>query len=134
MSTRIRCTLLLANLDDQCITVRVTNVTCVFFTEEDIVRLTSDLFGRPLVRRACGRDRAFPGLSEVAVLGSSHFLSEVRSTKDSSDLARRSCLVLVLTGLGALVADVVLEVPLSGEFLISSLSAMHSSVVWPASR
>ena len=103
-------------LDDQCITVRVMNVTCILFTEGDIVHLTSDLFGRPLVGRARGPNRPFPGLSEVAVLGSSRFPSEVRSTEDSSNLARSSCLVLVLAGLDAPVADLVLEVPLSDEF------------------
>ena len=103
-------------LDDQCITVRVTNVTCVLFTKGDIVCLTSDLFGKPLVRRARGRDRPFLGLSEVAVLGSTLFPGKLWSDEDSSDLARRFCLVLVLAGLGAPVADVVLEVPLSDEF------------------
>ena len=92
------------------------NVTCVLSTEGDIVRLTSNLFGRLLVERASDHDRPFPGLSEVAVLGSSRFPSEVRSAEDSSDLVRRPCLVLVLTGLGSPVADVVLEVPLSNEF------------------
>ena len=94
----------------------MTNVTCVLFIESDIVHLTSDLFGRLLVGRARGRDWPFLSLSEVAVLGSSCFPSEVRFAKDSFDLARRFCLGLVLKGLGAPFADVVLEVPFSDEF------------------
>ena len=103
-------------LDDQCITVRVTNVTCILFTEGDSVRLSSNLFGRLLVGRARGRDLLFPSLSEVAILGSSRFPDEVRSVKDSSNLAMRSCLTLVLAELGAPVTDVVLEVPFLDEF------------------
>ena len=103
-------------LDDQCITVWVTNVTCVLFTEGDIVRLSSDLFGKLLVGRARCRDQPFPGLSEVAILASLNFSGEVWFAEDSSDLVRRSCLVLVLAGLGAPVVDIVLEVPFSNEF------------------
>ena len=91
-------------------------MTCVLVTEGDIVRLTSDLFGRPLVGRACNRDQLFPGLSKVAILGSSRFPGKVRFAEDSSDLARRSCFLLVLEGLGAPVADVIMEVPFSDEF------------------
>ena len=121
-------------LDDQCITVRVTNVTCVLFTESDIVHLSSDLFGRPLVGRARGRDRPFLGLSELAVLGSSCFTGEVWSAENSYDLAMRSCLMPVLAGLSASVANIVLEYPSRISFSISSLSAMHSLVVCPTSR
>ena len=117
-------------LDDQCITVWVTNMTCVLFTEGDIVHLSSDLFGRPLVERARGCDWPFPSLSEVTILASSLLLGEVRSIEDSSDLARRSCLMLVLMGLGAPVADVVLEVPFSDEFfnLIFECDALFCGV------
>ena len=97
------------------------------------VRLTSKLFGRPPVGRACCRNRPFSDFSEVAVLGSSHFSGEMWSAEDSSDHMGRFCLLSVLAGLGTLVVDVILEVPLSDEFLILSLSAMHSSVVWPIS-
>ena len=69
-----------------------------------------------MVERDRGPNQPFPGHSEVAVLGSLRFPGEMWSTKDSSDLKGRSYLVLVLVGLGALVADVVLEVPLSDEF------------------
>ena len=86
-------------LDDKCITVWVTNVTCILFTEGDILRLTSDLFSKSLVGRAHSCDRPFPSLSEVAALGSSRFPGKVRSAENSSDLAMRSCLVLVLAGL-----------------------------------
>ena len=104
-------------LDNQCIAVQMANMTRVSFTEGDIFRLTSSLLGRPLVRIAHGRNRPFPSLSEVAVLGSSCFPDEVRSTEDGSDFQRRSCLALVLSGLGDPVADVVLEVSLSDELL-----------------
>ena len=92
-------------------------MTHVFFTEGDIFRLTSILLGRLLVGRAHGRNRPFPSLSEVAVLGSSRLFGEEWSAKDGSDFARRSYLALVLTGLGGPVADVVLKVSLSDELL-----------------
>ena len=41
----------------------------------------------------------------------------MRFFEDSSDHTRRFCLLSVLVGPGALVADIVLEVPLSDEFL-----------------
>ena len=88
----------------------------VHFTKGDKVCLTSELFGRPLVWRATDRNRLFPGLSEVAVLGPSYFPSEMWSTEDSSDHVRRFCLLSVLMGLSAPVADIALEVPLSDEF------------------
>ena len=96
-------------LDDQCITMWVTDMAGVHFTKGDAVRLTSELFGRALVGRARGQNRPFPGFSEVAVLGSPCFSSKVWFTEDSSDHTRRFCLLLVLVGLGAPVADVVLE-------------------------
>ena len=93
------------------------NVSCVSLTEGDIFHLTSRLLGRLLVRRAHGRNWPFPGLSEVAVLGSSRLPSKVQSVEDGSDFKMRSYLALVLVGLGALVANVILEVSFSDELL-----------------
>ena len=104
-------------LDNQCIVVWMANVMRVSPTEGDIFSLTSSLLGRLLIGRAHGLNRPFTGLSEVAVLGSSHLPGEVQSAEDSFDFTRRFCLVLVLVGLGAPVADVVLEVSLSDELL-----------------
>ena len=104
-------------LENQCIVVRMANVTRFSFTEGDIFRLTSSLLGRLLVGRAHGRNLPFPSLSEVAILGSSHLPSEVWFAEDTFDFARRSCLVLVLAGLGAPIADIVLKVSLSDELL-----------------
>ena len=104
-------------LDNQCIAVRMVNLTCVSFTKDDIFHLTFSLLGRPLVGRAHGCDRPYPDLFEVAVLGSSRLSGEVRSIEDGSNLARRSCLALVLVGFGALVVDIILEVSLSNELL-----------------
>ena len=92
-------------------------MTRVFFTEGDIFCLTSSLLGRPLVEKAHGHNWPFPGLSEVTILGSSHLLGEVWSAEDGSDFSRRFCFVLVLAGLSAPIADVVLEVSLSDELL-----------------
>ena len=75
------------------------------------------MLGRPLVRRAPCLNQPFPSLFEVAVLGSLRLPGEVRSTEDGFDFVRRSRLALVLMGLGAPVADVVLEVSLSDELL-----------------
>ena len=80
------------------------NVTRISFTEDDIFCLTSSLLGKPR-------------LSEVVVLGSSHLPGEVQFVEDGSDFTRRSCLALVFAGLGALIADIVLEVSLSDELL-----------------
>ena len=104
-------------LDNQCIAVWMTNVARVFFTEGDIFCLTSSLLCRPLVERAHGHNRPFPGLSKVAVVGSSRLPCKVWSVKDGSDFVRRSCLALVLVGLCAPFADIVLEVSLSDELL-----------------
>ena len=93
------------------------NVSCVSLTEGDIFRFTSSLLGMPLVERVHGRNWPFPGLSEVEVLRSSRLLGEVRSTEDGSDFVRRSYLALFLVWLSAPVADVVLEISLSDEFL-----------------
>ena len=106
-------------LDDQCIAMRVANMTRISLTEGNIFYLTVELFGRPLVERARGRDRPFPCVSEVAVLGSSCLSCEVWSVEDFSDLARRSYLTLVVVRVGASVADVVLEVSFSDEFFQS---------------
>ena len=102
-------------LDNECIVVGMANVTRVFVTECDIFCLTSSLLGRPLVGGVHGRNQPFPGLSEVVALGSSRLRSEVWSAEDCSNFARRFYLTLVLTGLGAPVADVVLELSLSDE-------------------
>ena len=88
------------------------------------------MISRPLVEKARDRDRPFPRLSEVALLGSSRLPGEVWSAKHSYNLMMRSCLVLVLAGFGAPVADVVLEVPLSDEFfnLIFECDAFSSGM------
>ena len=104
-------------LDNQRIAVRIENVTHVSLTESDIFHLTSCQLGKLLVGRAHGRNQPFPGFSEVAVLSSSHLPGEVWSAEDGSNFARRSCFALVLVGLSAPVADVVLEISLSDELL-----------------
>ena len=104
-------------LENQCIAVRMANVTRVSLVESDIFHLTPSLLGRPLVGRAHGRNRPFPGLSEVAVLGSLCLLGEVRSTEDGYNFTGRSSLTLVLVGLRAPITDVILEVSLSDELL-----------------
>ena len=100
-------------LDNQCIAMQMADVTCDSLTEGDISRLTSRLLCRSLVGRAHDRNRSFPGFSEVTVLGSSCLPGEVWSVEDGSDFMMRSCLALVLIGLGAPIADIVLEVSLS---------------------
>ena len=45
------------------------------------------------------------------------FPHEVCPAEDSSDLARRSCLTLVVTWLGASIAYIISKVPFSDEFL-----------------
>ena len=64
------------------------------------------------------------------VLGSSCLSSEVWSSEDSSDLAKRSCLTLVIVWLGDPVADVVLELSFSDKFfnLILELDAFFCGV------
>ena len=104
-------------LDNQCIVVRMADVTRFSLTESDIFCLTSSLLGRPLVERAHGSNRPFPGFSEVAILGSPGLLCEVRSAEDGSDFAGRFCLALVLVGLDPPVADVIMKVSLSDELL-----------------
>ena len=91
-------------------------MTCVFFTEGNVLHFTHNLFGRPLIRRARGRDRPFLCLSKVAVLSSSCFSSEVWPTEDGSDLARRSGLILVILWPDNSVTDIVPEVSFSDEF------------------
>ena len=101
-------------LDNQCIAMWMANVMCVSLTESDVFCHTSCLLGRPLVRRA---NRPFPSLSKVMVLGSLCLHGQVQSTEDGFDFARRSCLALVLLGLGAPIADIILDVSLSDELL-----------------
>ena len=93
------------------------DVTRISLTESDIFCLTFSFLGRPLVGRAHGCNRPFPGLSKVEVLGSPRLPGEVRSAEDGSDFTGRSCLVLVLVGLGAPVADVILDVSISDKLL-----------------
>ena len=93
------------------------NVALVSLTEGDIFRLTPSLLGWSLVRRAHSRNRPFPSLSEVAVLGSSRLPGEVRSVEDGSDFTMRSCLALVLVRLGAPVKDIVRKVSLSDKLI-----------------
>ena len=57
-------------LDNQCIAVQMVNVTCISLIESDIFHLTLTLLDKSLVGRPHGRNQPFPGLSEVAVLGS----------------------------------------------------------------
>ena len=94
----------------------VMDMAGVTFTEGDQVRPTSKLFGRPLVGKAHGQNRPFPGLSEVAVLGSPHFPGEMWPAEESPYHTGRFCLTSVLVGLGAPVANVVSEVPLADKF------------------
>ena len=77
-------------------------------TKGDIVHLPSKLLGMLLVQRVCIHERSFPCFSEIVVLGPSRLPSEVRSIENSYDLARRSCLALVIVQLGASIADVIL--------------------------
>ena len=81
-------------LDNQCIAVSMADVTSVSLTKSDIFCLASSLLGRLLVGRAHGRNRPFPNLSKVAILGSPRLLGELLSAEDGSDFARRSCLAL----------------------------------------
>ena len=108
----------------------VMDMAGVTFTEGDQVHPTSKLFGRPLVGRARGRNWPLPGLSEVAVLGSPRFPGEMWLAEDSPYYTGRFCLTSVLMGLGALVADVVSEVPLMDEFFnfILECNAFFSGV------
>ena len=92
-------------------------MVCVLLTKDDIIPLPSILLGRLLVQRVRIHERPFPCLSEIAILGTSRLPDEVRSFKNSPDLARRSRLALAVTRLGAFIADVISEVPLSDEFL-----------------
>ena len=89
----------------------------VSLAESDVIRLPSELFGRPLVRKVRGRNRSFLCFSEITILGSWRFPREVWPVEDSSDLARKSCLTLVVAQLGASVADIISEVSFSDEFL-----------------
>ena len=104
---------------------------CVFFAEGDVLHFTPDLFGRLLIKRARGRDRPFLCLYEVAILSSPCFSGEVWPIEDSSDLARRPSLILVVLWPGASVMDIVLEVSFSDEFfnLILECDAFFHSVV-----
>ena len=92
-------------------------MVCVPLTKDDIIHLPSILLNKLLVRRVRIHEHHFPCLSEIAVSGPSHLPSEVISTEDSPDLARRSRLALVIMRLGAFVADVISKVPLLNEFL-----------------
>ena len=103
-------------LEDQCVTVGVANMECVPFAEGDIIHFSFELLGRPLVGRVYGHDRSFRCFSEIAVLGSSRLSDEVWPTKDSFDLARRSCFTLVTARLGVSIADVISEISLLDEF------------------
>ena len=104
-------------LDDQCVVVWVADLVCVSLTESDVICFPSELLGRPLVRRVYGRDQSFLCFSEIAVLGSSCFPYKVWPVEDSSDLARKFCLTLFVTRLDASIADIILEVSFSDEFL-----------------
>ena len=103
---------------------------CIFFVEGDVLHFTPDLFGKPLIRRARGRDRPVLCLFEVAVLSSSYLSGEVWPAEDSSDLARRPVFILVVLWRGASVTDIVPEVSLSDEFfnLILEHDAFFRSV------
>ena len=92
-------------------------MVCVYLTESDFIHFPSKLLGRPSVQRVCGRDQSFLRLSEIVVLGSSCFPNEVWPAEDSSNLARKSCLPLVVAQLGASVVDIISEVSFSDEFL-----------------
>ena len=104
-------------LDDQCVAVWVADTVGIFLTESDVIRFPYELLGRPLVRRVRGRNRSFLCFLEIAVLGSSCFPGEMWYSEDSSDLQMRSCLTLIVTQLGASIADIVSEVSFSDEFL-----------------
>ena len=92
-------------LDNQCIAVRMANMMCVSLTKSDIFSLAFSLLGRPLVERVHNHNQPFSSFFEVAVLGSPRHLGEVWFTEDGSDFV----------GLGAPVADVIMEINLSNE-------------------
>ena len=117
-------------LDDQCVTVVVANMVCILITEGDIVHLTSELLGRPFVRRVCTHERSFHYLSEIAILGPSRLPSEVQSAEDSPDLTRWSYLALVVARLSASVTDVISKITFTDEFsdLILEHNALFSGV------
>ena len=94
-------------LDDQCVVVWVEDMVCVSLTKSDVIRFPSELLGMPLVRRVCGHDQSFLCFSEIAVLGFLYLPRKIWPIEDSSDLARRSCLTLVVARLGASVGDTI---------------------------
>ena len=102
----------------------------VFFAKGDVLHFTPDLFGKLHIKRARGGDRPFLSLSKVAVLSSSLFFGEVWPVEDSSDLAKRSSLILVVSWPGASITDIVREVSFLDEFfdLILESDAFFRSV------
>ena len=102
-------------------------MACISITEGDVVHFPPELLRRPLVQTVNVGEQSVSGLSDIAVLGSSHLPSEVWPTKDGSDFARRFCLVLVITRLGSPIVDVVLEVSIADELL--NLIFKHDALI-----
>ena len=92
-------------------------MACISITEGDVVHFPSELLCRPLVQRVNIGERFVPGFLDIDVLGSSRLSGEVRSAKYGLEFVKRFCLVLVTVQLGPPVTDVVLEVPITNEFL-----------------
>ena len=93
------------------------NIVCISFTEDDVFHLPSKLLCKSLVQRVCVREWFYPCFSDIAVLGSLRLSSEVQLAKDGPDFTRRSYLTLVSARLSASVLNLILEVPISDEFL-----------------
>ena len=103
--------------DNQYVAVSMMNVACISITKGDVVHIPSELLRKPLVQAINVGEWSILGLFNIAVLGSSHLSGEVRPAKDGPDFVKRFCLVLVTVRLGYPITDVVLEVPITNEFL-----------------
>ena len=104
-------------LDDQYVTIWVPNMACISFTKGGVIHLPSELLCGLLAQGVRICEQLIPCFPDIMTLGSSRLSGEVQPPEDGPNFARTSCLALVSAQLGASVTDIILEVPITDEFL-----------------
>ena len=119
--------------DDQGVAVGVMNEVNIIIAKGDVVVFPLEVFYRPPIQVVDISEQPLPCFLGIAVSGLARLSIEMRSAKDSLDLAMGLRFRTVILRSHPSVIDIVLQVPATDELLYLIFEGDALSVVWPIS-